>query len=99
MAKKSKTKAEREHLGRVAALGCIACEVIGYEGTLAECHHITSTSGLGGRATHYETIPLCPIHHRLGNTGEAVHAGVKSWEEKFGTQKELLAIVNQRLGL
>ena len=80
MSKKPLTKAEREHLGLVAELGCIIC------GRPAECHHV---AGQGMRASHYETIPLCPDHHRNGN--DCVHAGRRTFEARFGTERELLA--------
>lgn len=91
-------KAEKEHLNSVAELGCIACKKLGHEGTPAEIHHIRSGVGKGQRASHYETIPLCPHHHRTGGHGEAIHAGAKTWQERFGTEHELLAEVNGLLG-
>ena len=86
MAKKPATKAESDHMGEVAALGCIICR------RPAEVHHI---AGHGMRASHYETIPLCPDHHRNGN--DCVHAGRRTFEAKFGTEKELLAKTLTRL--
>ena len=35
-------KPEREHLKKVAELGCIACAKLGYHDTPAEIHHIPS---------------------------------------------------------
>lgn len=84
MAKKRATKAERDHMGRVAALGCIIC------GLPASVHHITTGVGMGQRASHYETIPLCRFHHQDGGHGVAIHAGKKTWEAKFGTELALL---------
>jgi len=72
-------------MGKVAALGCIICG-----NNQVVIHHITTARGFGGRASHYEVLPLCVRHHDGGEHGVAVHAGVKTWEEKFGTQKELL---------
>ena len=98
MAKKQATKAERQHMAKVADLGCIVCELfLDAPGSPAEIHHITTRRGFGGRAKHTEVIPLCPIHHRLGNYGEAVHNGTKTWEEKFDTQENLLEIVNNKI--
>ena len=82
MAKKPATKAESDHMGEVAALGCIICQ------RPAEVHHIGNQ---GVRATAWQTIPLCDFHHRHGNCGEAVHSGRRSFEAKFGTERELLA--------
>lgn len=81
---------EREHLSRVAALGCIACKKNGNYGTLAEIHHIREGKGKGQRATHFEVIPLCPYHHRLGPPGEAFHASPRRWVKKYGRETVLL---------
>lgn len=92
-------KSEKLHLRKVAALGCIACRVIGFEETPAEIHHPRTGQGKGRRAPHSMAIPLCHIHHRTGGYGVAIHAGQKAFEEKFGTELELLAEVKSLLGL
>ena len=78
--KKPATQAESDHMGAVAELGCLICR------RPAEVHHM---AGHGVRASHYETIPLCPDHHR--NSNECVHAGRRTFESRFGTERELLA--------
>lgn len=91
------TKAEKEHLSKVAALGCMVCKRMGYEGTPAEIHHPRRGTGLGQRASHYDAIPLCPEHHR-GNTG--IHGlGTKGFPKKWGfTEADLLDEVKMLLG-
>lgn len=96
---KSKTKAEKLHLDRVAALGYIVCKSMGYEHTPAEIHHCSKGTGLAVRADNYHVIPLCAMHHRQGGYGVAIHAGHRTWEEKYGTEAELLAQVNAELGV
>lgn len=78
-------------MGRVAELGCLVCKMP------AECHHIRYQVGAGRRSSHFQTIPLCPTHHRLGNHGEAIHAGKVAWECKFGNELELLTQVQEML--
>ena len=98
MAKKSKTKAEREHMAKVAALGCIVCDIYhDAPDAPAEIHHITTRRGFGQRSKHTEVLPLCPLHHRNGGAGLALHSGVKVWEERYDTQENLLIIVEERL--
>lgn len=92
-------KAEREHLSRVAALGCIVCRNLGYGETPAEIHHIRTGQGVAQRASNYSSIPLCHPHHRTGGHGVAVHAGKQTWEKNFGTELELLEQVNNELGV
>jgi|TARA_R100000322_G_scaffold170369_2_gene145421 hypothetical protein len=41
-----------------------------------------------------DALPLCWEHHQ-GRDG--VHTNTKKWEEKYGTQEELLEIVNDLL--
>lgn len=88
------TKAEREHLARVAEIGCILCARLGYPGTPAEVHHIRTHTGAGRRASHFDTVPLCPEHHR-GNTG--IHGmGRKAFERHYQvTELALLTETNK----
>ena len=62
-------KAEKEHLGKVAALGCIVCHHEGRFGVSAEVHHIRQGAGMGRRNSHFETIPLCNIKNLKGAYG------------------------------
>ena len=83
MSKKPATKAEKQHMGEVAALPCCVC---GRHGV--HVHHIGNQ---GTRATAYQTIPLCPYCHMDGPHGDAIHQGRRSFEARHGTEKELLA--------
>ena len=86
MAKKAKTKAEKAHLQSVGELPCICCNR-----WLTEIHHIRNLNGitgLGVRPSHFETISLCMEHHRTGK--DAVHMNLALFEERYGTQAELL---------
>jgi len=86
------TNSEREHLARVAEMGCIIC------GSPAEIHHVRAGMGMGQRNDHFNVIPLCPNHHRNGGYGVAFHAGKKGFEAKYGTEAELLETVRLILG-
>lgn len=86
----TKTKADSDHLGIVAASGCIACRNEFGLHSEAECHHIGNGT-MGKRSSHREAIALCPMHHRLGCIGVAIHSGRKSFEANFGAERELLA--------
>lgn len=88
MPKKSKTKAEREHMQMVAELGCVACRRIGIPDTPAELHHVRDGQGLAQRASNFEVIPLCPQHHRLGP--DAIHQSKHNFTARFGSERELL---------
>jgi hypothetical protein len=82
------TAAERRHIAKVVALGCIVCKREGYGFSLAEPHHVRHS----GKRDHYRIIPLCRPHHQ-GQYGAAVHAGLSTWQQKYGTEEELLKLV------
>lgn len=103
MSKKNPTKSEKEHIGAVAALGCIVCINQRFGQTPAEIHHIREGYGKGQRAPHDETIPLCPAHHRVGDgrgeyKGEiGFHYSPIIFRARYGTERELLEQVRRKL--
>lgn len=92
------TKTEREHIIRVTKLGCIACRKKGHFTPQVEIHHVRMGNGMGQRASHFDVLPLCHVHHRTGGHRVAFHAGRHTWEAEFGTEAELLEQVKQELG-
>lgn len=55
---------------------------MGFPGTPAEIHHKRAGTGAGRRSSNWETIPLCPEHHR-GTTG--LHGlGTKGFAKHWG---------------
>lgn len=91
------TKDEKKHLSRLAEFGCCVCRREGFGVSPAEIHHIRATAGMGQRSSHFDAIPLCPLHHRLGGHGVALHAGQKTFERRYGTETELLEWVRHAL--
>ena len=88
---------EKRHMDRVADMGCIVCRDFHHVYSPAAIHHIGNGT-MGKRASNYEVLPLCPMHHQHGGYGIAVHAGRKAWEAAYGTERELLERVNNELG-
>jgi len=89
--KTTKTKHEKEHMNKIADLGCIICRKMGFPNSPAELHHIKDKTGMGRKASNFEVIPLCPRHHRQGK--DSYHYSPKEFTKKWGTQKELLTEV------
>lgn len=92
-------KAEKEHLNKLAELGCLACYLQGTPGTRAEIHHLRDGVGMSQRSSHFIVIPLCPPHHR-GTTGlsvPSIHGSKNAFIEAFGTEAELLEILKTLL--
>ena len=80
------TKAEREYLSRVAALGCIIC------GAPASIHHVRR---YGETRKHAQTVPLCPSCHQ-GPQG--IHTvGKKRFAAEVMSEDEMLRRTNDGL--
>ena len=97
MAKRAASATERRYMGRVAALCCGLCQFLRLaDDTPALVHHLRTGTGRG-RASHFDTMPLCPTHHD-GNDG--LHGlGVHEFERVYGiTEIELLARTKRALG-
>lgn len=89
------TKAEKAWMSAVADLGCIVCRRLGLGETPPEIHHLRSNGW--GKARDMESIGLCPFHHR---GKEGIHQlGTKAWEQKYWTQRELLAQTRDEIGV
>ena len=101
MSKKPPTKAERQHMSRVAALGCWCCLMDGHRGVTAQLHHIREGYGMGQRASHFEVIPLCEGHHQglIDATKRAFHQSPKLWRARYGMEREVLRAVLETLDL
>ena len=87
--KKAPTKPEREHMGRVAELGCLICQMP------AQVHHIHGHAF--GSKSNWRVAPLCYRHHHMGAFGHCVHMGTKTFEANYMTQAAMLAEVDRRL--
>ena len=84
MAKKPNKAAQKEYQ-KAIEYGCIVCKKKYGVYTQPCIHHIT---GAGMALKNKDFIPLCHHHHQ---GGEGIHTlGTKIWEEKYGTQEDLL---------
>jgi len=107
MKKKSKrpaTKAEKEYMNRVTALGCVACEIDGNFDTPCGIHHPRhgedgQNVGTGGRSEHTRGIGLCEGHHQglLDTTKIAIHRDPEGFTARYGTEEELVALTHFKL--
>lgn len=82
--KRNKTKEEKAHHDRLAAMGCAICNRLGFEGSAAQIHHVRKH---GGRrdAQEMNVIPLCDIHHR------ELHANRRNYAVLYGIGEQELA--------
>ena len=98
----SPTKAQLERWRVMQELGCVACQMNGVVGVPADIHHVLSG---GRRISHSHVLALCPYHHRSVKPdtklttvrfkeiyGPALDANPKEFQQRYGTQQELLEI-------
>ena len=90
-------KDERKHYDRIAQIGCVACIVLGHGYSPTEIHHIRTGAGAGRKSHWSRAIGLCPLHHRNGGSGVAIHAGVRSFEAAIGMSE--VELLNKQLDL
>lgn len=94
------TQEKALHDRMATQIGCIACALDGRFNDYVSIHHI---DGRTKPDCHKKALPLCAGHHQDG-TGEdkaliAVHPNKKQFEQRYGNQYELLALVMQKLGV
>lgn len=88
--KKPATSAEKRYMGRVAALGCYLCRHLGYGPTPAQVHHVRTGQGMGQRAEHYLTVPLCGVHHD-NSSPDGIHGQRRAWKNAGVSEIDALA--------
>ena len=89
--------ADKKRLDKLVSLGCVVCKKEIMVFADAEIHHLRDGRGVGQKKDHSKTIPLCPMHHRIGGHGIAFHAGQAEWESRHGRETSLLEEVDEVL--
>lgn len=96
--KRAPTKAERSWMDAIVEHGCICCVLDGHAPRPTAVHHILRG---GQRIGHLFTLPACdPGHHQGGSPLGLLsrHPYKAQWEAKYGTELELLALLQEKLG-
>lgn len=88
--------AERHHVDRVAACGCIICWLLELGKTPAEIHHVAEGSGL---RSWFAIAALCKEHHRgkSGLHGMGTKRFCAAYRIPGETEMGLLVLQNQVL--
>jgi len=73
------TEAEKQYMGRVAALGCYLCRYLGYGATPAQVHHLREGQGMSQRSSAWLTVPLCDAHH-ANSSPDGIHGQRRAWK-------------------
>lgn len=96
------TKAQLERWRIMQEIGCVTCYLSSRWGVPADIHHVLSG---GRRISHSHVLALCPWCHRSVKPdtklttasfkemyGPALDANPKEFQQRYGTQQELLEI-------
>lgn len=79
-------------------VGCIACHLDGCFNPVVSIHH---TDGRTKPGCHQLVLPLCAGHHQAATGADrtliAVHPDKAQFEQRYGPQMQLLALVHQLL--
>lgn len=92
------TVEERGWLDAIVAFGCVACWLDKQPPRPTAVHHILRG---GLRMGHLHSLPLChPGHHIDGHQFGLIsrHPWKTRFEERYGTEAELLAMLRKELG-
>ena len=87
---KSANKQEKAWMSAICELGCCVCRNELGLFSPAMPHHL---SGRTKEGAHYQTIPLCFLHHQSGRNDPecvSVHPYKAEFEKRYGKQAELL---------
>jgi hypothetical protein len=103
------SKSDLKRYDALHDLGCIACHLDGYRGVPAEMHHLVDKGYRKHSGGNNATLPLCEWHHRgqppmdftvaymHSTRGPSMHWHGKEFTQRYGTQRELLAKVNEAI--
>lgn len=93
------TAAEQRFMDQAGAQPCMACEIDGWRNHVVSLHHIDGRTKPGA---HFQLLPLCPPHHQQDDSDPlqrpSVHGRKATFTARYGTERELLAILHARLG-
>ena len=90
------TKKELQMWDDIAAIGCLPCAQEGFINTMVSIHHC---DGRTKPQAHKMVIALCHHHHQGGDMNNpSIHPWKKRFENKYGTQQELMDKTNKLLG-
>jgi hypothetical protein len=90
------TLAEKEYMGRVAALGCYLCNHLGHGHVPAQVHHVREGQGMAQRASNWLTVPLCERHH-ANYSVDGWHGQRKAWKLAGKDEMDALAWTIEQL--
>ena len=80
------TPSAREWMGLVAQLPCLCCGA-----TPVQLHHAIHGRFSQGKSSDFDTLPLCPAHHRM------LHDQPRVWRAAYGLDCDMLDRVRRQV--
>lgn len=80
----------KAHLEAVKRLPCVICQRPGP----SDAHHVFHGRYGSGKASDFETIPLCKNHHQ---GADGIHTNKTLWADRWGFDFEFLPVVADML--
>ena len=106
------TKEEQARLDALHNMECICCSMIGIDQpNRTTVHHLVDKGTRKHSGGHAATLPLCQWHHQgtpkegyqacdmEAKWGPSLELTKKRFIAEFGTERELLSMVNEMLGV
>lgn len=96
---------------RFQDIGCLCCAMEGYLDVPVDVHHLVDKGDREKSGGDAATLPVCPWHHRgvppsgfsedtaRSYAGPSLALHKKSFKERYGTERELLALTDKLLVL
>lgn len=96
------TAAQRRYWDRLVADGCVLddapAEIAHAHGaSIVERMQEPKAKGVKLRRYHWLVLPLCPIHHRVGN--QSLDDNPERWEREHGAQASWIDLLCHRHGM
>ena len=92
-------RAAQRRVDKFRHIGCIACHLQGHFNPGYDVHHLVDKGTRALSGGDIASIPLCPSHHRghPGVQGPTLANNKRAFVELFGTERQLLVLVNELL--
>jgi hypothetical protein len=98
--KEGKAAKDPDYLAKVRALPCCICQAWGMPQTHpTQAHHPICERHGNEKTPDCEAIPLCEGHHQgdFDTTKIAIHRDRAAWVEWFGSDREYIAITQDKI--
>ena len=102
------SKSDQARYRKLFDYGCVCCRLLDGRYSLPQMHHLVDRGTRAASGGNSATLPLCPWHHQgipgmFGKNatrqvmGPSLADGSKPFNARWGTQRDLLALVAKQI--